>query len=48
MSYPLRERLGMWLERFTVLHSVLLRYDGLAPSGRKRYVNRVSRHSVVL
>lgn len=49
MSYPLRERIGMWLQRWTILHPFLLRLDahGVLPDGRRRYVNRVSRHLVM-
>jgi hypothetical protein len=47
MRAGFRERLGLWLERLGFLDAVLLRYDGEAPRGRRRYVNRVSRHVVV-
>lgn len=47
MPYSWRDRLGMWLQRFTVLDRVLLRYDGIAPDGRRRYVNRINRFSVL-
>lgn len=47
MNASWRTRFGFWLERWTVLRPLLLRYDGEAPRG-KRYVNRVNGHLVVL
>lgn len=41
-----RHRFGMWLERFTWLHSWLLELDG-EHEGRRRYVNRVNGHLVM-
>lgn len=46
MKATLRERFGMWLERFHILHPWLLRYDGVAPTGL-RFINRVNGHVVV-
>lgn len=42
-----RTRLGFWLERHAVVRPLLLRYDGQAPSGAGRYVNRVNGHVVI-
>lgn len=47
MSAGIRERFGLWLERLGWFDSILLRYDGEAPGGRARYVNRVSRHVLI-
>lgn len=48
MPYTLRARLGMWLQRFAITHRWLLAFDGIAPHGRRRYINRINRHVVVL
>lgn len=49
MPYHKRELIGMWLQKWKFLHPILLKVDGdgIAPEGRTRYVNRVSRHLVV-
>lgn len=49
MPYHKRELIGMWLQRWTILHPLLLVLDGdgYAPNGRRRYMNRVSRHLVM-
>lgn len=49
MPYPRRELVGMWLQKWTILHPLLLRLDkdGILPDGRRRYVNRVSGHLVM-
>lgn len=51
MPYSLRERIGMWLQRFPVLHPLLLTPDGYndgwTPDGRRRYANRLSGHLVM-
>lgn len=49
MPYSRRALIGMWLERWTILHPWLLRLDahGILPDGRRRYVNRISRHLVM-
>lgn len=47
MNASLRTRFGYWLERFTQLHPLLLRYSHLAPDGVSRvYINRVNGHLV--
>lgn len=43
MKASVRERLGLWLERFTFLDPVLLRYSHEYPEGTLHYVNRLSR-----
>lgn len=51
MNYSRRALIGMWLQRWTILHPLLLKpegyNDGWTPDGRRRYVNRVSRHLVM-
>ncbi|AHJ86363.1 hypothetical protein 32HC_85 [Mycobacterium phage 32HC] len=47
MPTPLRDRIAFWLERFSWLHPILLRYDGAAPNNRARYVNRINGHVIV-
>lgn len=51
MPYTLRERIGMWLQRFPILHPLLLTpegyNDGWTPDGRRRYANRLSGHLVM-
>ena len=47
MSYPLHERIGMWLERFPFLHRFLFVFDGYAPGGLPRFRNRISGHLTV-
>lgn len=46
MNYPLRDRIAIFLERFSILDRVLWRYDGITPGGYKRYVNRINGHTV--
>lgn len=48
MKSSLRERIGIRLERYRLLHPFILQYDGEAPNGRARYVNRISRHVLVI
>lgn len=48
MRYSIRERIGMRLEQCRALRPFILQYDGEAPNGRARYVNRISRHVLVL
>ena len=38
-----RMRLGLWLERFRVLHPLLLEFSHEYPAGRAHYINRISR-----
>lgn len=47
MPTPLRDRIAYWLERFTWLHPILLRYDGETVTYRARYVNRINGHVVI-
>jgi len=47
MKADWRTRFGFWLERFAFLERFLFRYDGVAPGGRLRYINRVNGHCVV-
>jgi len=44
----MRDRLAFALERVPAFHPLLLRFDGIAPGGRRRYVNRINGHVVVL
>lgn len=46
MTASLRDRFAYWLERFTWLHPVLLRYSHIAPNGRPVYENRINGHLV--
>lgn len=48
MRGDLRTRLGFWVERFTFLHRWLFVFDGIAPSGFARAVNRVNGHVVLM
>lgn len=43
MKRSLRITVGLWLERFRITHPVLLRFSHVAPDGRRRYLNRMSR-----
>lgn len=49
MNYSRRALVGMWLQRWAILHPLLLRLDahGVLPDGRRRYVNRISGHLVM-
>lgn len=51
MPYRRRELIGMWLQKWPILHPLLLvpegYNEGWCPDGRRRYVNRVSRHLVM-
>lgn len=42
MKQPLRITIGLWLERFALLHPVLLRFSHEHPEGHAHYVNRIS------
>lgn len=42
MTMPARMRFGIWLERFTFLHPILLRYSHEHPEGTYHYTNWVS------
>lgn len=50
VSRSLKDRLiwelGEWLAQ-TRVSRLVLRYDGQAPSGRPRYVNRINGHCLV-
>jgi hypothetical protein len=46
MPTRLRDRIAFWLERFEWIHPILLRFDGIAPSGALRYVNRINGHCI--
>ena len=43
MPYSFRERLGLWLQRFTWLDRWLLYQDGTAVDGSPIMVNRITR-----
>lgn len=43
MKQPARERFGLWLERFTFLHPIILRFSHEHPVGHPHYINRISR-----
>lgn len=43
MPQSFRMKLGIWLERFTCLHPVLLTFSHEYPEGRPHYINRISR-----
>lgn len=47
MPYKRRELIGMWLQKWKFLHPLLLESDGTHPDGRRRYVNRLSRHLIM-
>ena len=47
MMPSLKDRLAFWLERFVIVHPLLLKFDGIAPSGNKRYMNRINGHVIV-
>lgn len=44
MPYTRRERFGLWLERFPVTHTWIMRYSHTAPDGRYIYVNVITGH----
>jgi len=44
----IRDRFGFWVETLPYLRWLFLRYDGVAPGGRDRYVNRINGHVVVV
>lgn len=46
MPYPFRERVGMFLQRFVVLHPLILKPTHKAPSGLQVYQNKISGHLV--
>ena len=51
MPYHRRELIGMWLQKWSFLHPLLLvpegYNDGWTPDGRRRYMNRISGHLVM-
>lgn len=47
MKYSLRERFGYFLERFTFLDFLIMRYEGETPYGDKRYTNRINGHLIL-
>ena len=51
MPYSRLELIGMWLQKWSFLHPLLLvpegYNDGWCPDGRRRYMNRLSGHLVM-
>jgi len=47
MPYSIKDRIAFWLERFPIIHPLLLKLDGIAPNGKKRYKNRINGHLIM-
>ncbi|WP_166791387.1 hypothetical protein [Cryobacterium sp. Hh7] len=47
MMPSIKDRFAFWLERFTIIHPLLLKLDGIAPSGKLRYKNRINGHVIL-
>lgn len=48
MGMSWRDRIAYRLERYSWLHWLLVRADGVTPhTGRRRYVNRINGHVLV-
>ena len=43
MKRSLRMRFGLWIERYAVLHPLLLVFSHEHPEGHSHYLNRISR-----
>lgn len=47
MRLSLRDRFAFWAEGVLWLRGFVLVFDGYAPSGRTRYINRINGHVVL-
>lgn len=48
MSLTLIDRIAFRLERYAILHRLLLKFDGYGTSGLPRFRNRINGHIVTM